>query len=141
MGPRVPQSVIERDRLWLQNVYFSDHFGLSLNMDSYFYMRAADEPGIIFEPRGAIVQSRPLLSFIAYPLSRLFETLPALSVTDAPPLFVKLLPTYLAFLVLNLAFLVASYWVYARVVLPANAISLAPSAFLIGSLLTANDRQ
>jgi hypothetical protein len=138
LGPRVPQSIIERDRLWLQNIYFSDHFGLSLNMDSYFYMRAANEPGSIFEPRGAIVQSRPLLSFIAYPLSRLFMW-PGLSVAGAPPMFVKLLPTYLAFLVLNLAFVVASYWVYARVVLPANAISSTPSAFLIGSLLIANE--
>jgi hypothetical protein len=146
IGPRVSQASIDQDSLWLQNIYLSPPFGISLNKDSYLYLLSARNTKIVFGHE-AVLQSRPLLSLIAHPLSRVLQMMPMVSLPGASALFNHLLPTYLVFVFINLAMLIGCYRLYASMVLPRRqttlewsfGISVAPCAFVIGTLLIVNE--
>lgn len=146
IGPRLTQENIDQGRLWLQNIYFSEYFGVSLNLDSYYYLIGAKDTRTVLA-RDAIVQSRPLLSFIVHPISQLLEKFPMEPFPGAPPLFNQHFPTYVGFVVLNLLMLITCYWLYVRLIFrdpirnigSGHYIAAAPSGFLIGTLLIANE--
>jgi len=147
VGPRVSQTEIDNNGLWLLNVTVSKHFGVSLNKDSFFYMDVAKDPASVFEEKN-IVQARPLLPFLAHFPSRLLEAgvLGPRFGSAGKASANYFVGPYLAFIIINSMALWFSYLLYARI-LSRNVVEaedsestlFASTAFVCGCLLIVND--
>lgn len=138
VGPRVSDQSIAQDRLWLENVRFSEHLGVSLNKDSFFYLAGTTDTRTVFQPF-AIIQSRPLLAFLLKPVSDLLRLLPLGPLPGASAAFNALLPAYLAYLLFNLSAVIATFWLYTRLTISPARGGEFPATFLIGTALVANE--
>jgi hypothetical protein len=148
VGPRVPDE--RQAEFCVVNVHLAGPFGISLNCDSPDFMRLAREPAGLLEPRDAR-QSRPGLIVAAAalalpltPLADLAERAGARAArADIDPSRVANslandFPGYVAYIGLNVAFLLMSFALFRRICAPLVADSTA-IAVSVGVLLVAND--
>jgi hypothetical protein len=148
VGPRVPDE--RQAEFCVVNVHLAGPFGISLNCDSPDFMRLAREPAGLLEPRDAR-QSRPgliaaaaVLALPLKPLADLAERAGAHAArADIDPSRVanslaKDFPGYVAYVGLNVAFLLMSFALFRRICAPTVADSTAITVS-IGVLLVAND--
>jgi hypothetical protein len=150
VGPRVPDG--RQAELCVVNVHLAGPFGISLNCDSPELMRLARDPAALLEPRNTR-QSRPgligaaaLLALPLAPLADLAERAGARAArADIDPgrvanSLAKDFPGYVAYISLNVAFLLLSFGLFRRICAPlvASAESTA-IAVSMGVLLVAND--
>ncbi len=119
IGPRLPDD--QQATHCVVNVHLPGPFGIALNCDSHVFMRLAREPSALLEPLN-ILQSRPGLIFAAAPLAWALSPLAGLagklgiraSRPDIDPqridnAFAEDIPTYLAYIALNVAIVLATF--------------------------------
>jgi len=151
IGPRIPDA--EQTANFVYNVHLPGPFGLSLNSDSREFLQLASEPAHLFDP-GNVRQSRPGLIFAAailsWPLLPLSPAARWFGVTaqhtDIDPerissVLASYPPAFVAYVLLNVAILMAAFYYYRRVVEPGGARSLEVAIIMVsvGLLLIAND--
>jgi hypothetical protein len=151
IGPRVADQ--DQQSICVGNIDLLGPFGFSLNCDSPQFMALARDPSALLEPKNAR-QARPGLilaaALIQAPLSLVVSSngLPARSIengledtTEIVRSFDRDLPAYLAYIALNIAILLAAFFVLRLIVRPwvshdgATSIIIAAS----GLVLIAND--
>jgi hypothetical protein len=125
VGPRYHDPIVRP--MSYRNIDLPGPFGLSLSVDSPNFMRLALEPAQLFEPR-ELRQSRPGLVLAAAPLA-----LGLAQIVGPPPV-----ASFLAYMLLHIAILVASFALYLRIVWPRNEMVPLP-VYLTGLLLLFNN--
>jgi hypothetical protein len=125
VGPRHPDPIFRP--MSYRNVDLPGPFGLSLSVDSPLFIRLALEPSELFKPR-QLRQSRPGMVLAAAPLALVLAR-----VVQPPEV-----ASFLAYVVLHIATLVACFALYLAIVrAPGGRASL--PVFLVGLLLLFND--
>jgi hypothetical protein len=150
VGPRVPDE--RQADFCVVNVHLVGPFGISLNCDSPEFLRLARDPAALLEPQNTR-QSRPGLvgaaALLALPLAPLADLAARAGAraarADIDPgrvanSLARDFPGYVAYIGLNVAFLLLSFGLFRRICAPLAATSDSTAiAVSIGVLLIAND--